>query len=478
MTALKKTVRGFPLGGNVGYRALKRSAKRKAQGIPANQNFPFLQTPKRLADFGRRNPLARMHMPIRQPLPQPLGWTKAIRGVLPFGLAFGLAEYAYEVYSRRNGRKPIVPGGWEWCVGPADCAGYTWVTPPYFASIGSCGLSACLGGQAAMSPGINPSQLYSHYVRNYDRGILPPRSVILGSVRKLPGADATVPYVAAPMVWEAPQVWVADPMLMPADWFAPQTRPIPYELIPARVDNPYRAPSERTETGPRSQPVPISAAGSHNPPWNTVARTYRRGVTPVDTLKMELPKPPKRGEKERKASVTRGAQNVLRVVENLTEAQDMLDAFYYALPKEYRPRGATPLQRDMLLLQYYEQVDLNKAIENVIKQQVGDMVFGMLGKGYGSAARRGNQIISGGWGGGDRRGLLSIAEQKAKSEEAKRRRLARREERIKREIFRSWKSPGGVLTYEQAAWNVDKRTDVWLKDQAAREAALVKVRLD
>lgn len=469
MTALKRMMTKAPRA----YRNYP-AVRRLTELPPLAPADVFRRIPKNYPRFGRRNPLDRMPFARKQPLPLPYGWARGIRGFLPYGIAFGLAEYAWDVYSRKEGRKPVLPPNWEWCVGPAtDCAGYTWVTAPYFAAIGSCGLSMCLGGQAAMSPGFVSGQVFAHYVRNYDRGKLPPRSVILGSARALTGAGGELPYVAAPVVWEAPNVWVADALLQPVDWFAPQPRAIPYHLIPRRQNNPDRAPSERTEVGP--DPLPKREPEVHRTRNTFMAFTPVVGGPPVITRDDENPKRRKR-EKERKAKMSKGLAMMMAAANAATEAADAVEAIYKALPADITKRAwidnggneLTPQQQAALVYKHYDQVDLSQAAANLIVNQWEDMLIGRINSANRPLAQQMRSLVTAGFGAGQRQGLQKLAMAKIKARERAKKREKRRAERIKREQFRQW-GHGRVLTDADAAAIVDARTDKWLSRVSKRK---------
>jgi hypothetical protein len=86
--------------------------------------------------------------------------------------------------------------------------------------------------------------------------------------------------------------------------------------------------------------------------------------------------------KERKIKTPRGAKLALTAVSNFTEALDGIDAFYWALPKAIRKDIFIRAQRDgghlgiddklAGLYRHFDQIDLDTAIDNLIKNQLQD----------------------------------------------------------------------------------------------------------
>ncbi len=199
--------------------------------------------------------------------------------------------------------------------------------------------------------------------------------------------------------------------------------PLPYREIPNRRPNPFLSPHEQPQWGPEGpwRPVaPLSApisphvavppdivVGVPAPPVPAVI-TLPGGTTVVPSLP-SVPAPPReppgRGERERKIRVRRNGvvQAVRGVVGQVTEFLDALDAFYGALPLHLRP-GYYPLhradgtvfyikrwnpsvrQRAEAVYRHFDQLDLNRLVYNVARNEVGDRLIGSAAQRLGETA--------------------------------------------------------------------------------------------
>lgn len=99
----------------------------------------------------------------------------------------------------------------------------------------------------------------------------------------------------------------------------------------------------------------------------------------------QLDVPPPRGERERKAKLTRKGLSALRWlvqrgVNPFSEILDVVDALYQALPRELR-QARTAHQRIIAVVENWWRIDLEEAIEGLILNQLEDYIFGRLSRG-------------------------------------------------------------------------------------------------
>lgn len=156
------------------------------------------------------------------------------------------------------------------------------------------------------------------------------------------------------------------------------------EALPA-ID-PMTLPVNAVQPAPVS--APIGAAGLA-PNAEVIPRPARfprgRGRRPPKREK------PKKKTKERKLSTGAVAGRGLSIVINqLSEAIDYLDALYYALPRDVRERDgkdATPQRRALTLYQNMDEVDVGKAMLNLIANEIEDRAIGKAASGAGKLGR-------------------------------------------------------------------------------------------
>lgn len=175
---------------------------------------------------------------------------------------------------------------------------------------------------------------------------------------------------------------IGQPQPLPVPEPVPGVRPLP---VPVPVPLPYPQPGPNPQPGPVAPPVqvfPTPAPGRPNP-------------APKPS---HAPRPPTRGEKESKMTVMgQGAPIVLWAINAASETGDAIDAIWWALPAKYRTpptwngerwvkAGAAQQARD--LYQNYQHVNWEKAMKNLVANQVSDFVAGKMGRATGEASRR------------------------------------------------------------------------------------------
>lgn len=238
-----------------------------------------------------------------------------------------------------------------------------------------------------------------------------------------PGLDPTYPWPELKPVWEA--VPMPHPMIRPYPasnpWAQPQGLPLPMP-IPAPApwarprQKPEFMPGEHTYSGPRPAPRP-----RNNP---TVM--VRGAPSPASQSGTNIrPRPPGPGVKERKMTIRIGGAAGW-IINGITEGIDFIDALHDALdenckakpkwksgdrPGFGKPRAgeqsghwrtaaggarvygywqaSTPLERAEAVYKNIECLNLGKAFQNLLHEQLEDFAYGQLGRKLGQGASRG-----------------------------------------------------------------------------------------
>ena len=140
--------------------------------------------------------------------------------------------------------------------------------------------------------------------------------------------------------------------------------------------------------------LPRPAPGIYEKPVNTVAEakwpqpgkvTYPFVVVAPPTVTNAIRRPPGKYVKERKLRAVSGA--ILGAVglasgiyEDAKFAQDILDAWYNALPKYLKEPGLRPDQKALALYRNYDKIDLQKAILGVVIAAAGEKAGAYIDK--------------------------------------------------------------------------------------------------
>lgn len=237
---------------------------------------------------------------------------------------------------------------------------------------------------------------------------------------------------------------------------APQA--IPHSLLPLRQQNPDRIPGYRWEAGnkapsantrdlsayffPRSELSDLSDVAPNRPVLNdgevvsgpTIVVDDRSAVHKIDNpAKQPHPvhPPPKNTRtnktKERKARIYVNGR-VFGLLGHLTEGIDLIKALHDALPyqcrksrywdaKAHRHRWSKTSHKPQRMLadiyKCYEHMDMQKALHNVIANQVDDWLYGKVGSKQAKANRLHNRVIGFGAGGTNQR--VSVSNDQLKS---------------------------------------------------------------
>ena len=237
---------------------------------------------------------------------------------------------------------------------------------------------------------------------------------------------ATSPGVASPRWVAGPNRWLADysyyggldlPFPPLGHWFSGkqtwlspvgQTQPAQHWTIPwikpqtfPRVEpQPLELPMFRPMSRPVSSPMPAQAPKAvpwaliplQRPLWrDSKTENHVRGplprVRPQARTRPARPRPPGPKTRERKALATGGLNGIKKLINFVTESLDALNALYKALPADLRRklfmdsgRYMTPQDKIAALWKNYDQIDLNKAVLNLIMENLQDKWIGKFAK--------------------------------------------------------------------------------------------------
>lgn len=277
---------------------------------------------------------------------------------------------------------------------------------------------------------------------------------------------------AAPTPEEIPAIspWIApviDPFSTPIQQPMPEMPQLPYWALPLRVPNPWRSPHEQPQRG-YIAPTPLEVPNENPWPSPAVAPNPARWLAPVTVpplmpsapgvpgptitispkgeVKMEpppakppTPKPPGKGVVETKQAV-KGANTVWKLANANTEARDFIREVWKGIDprwraqknpqlwriKGWKPRGGTgskfagpktslptiqKMAKDIYDAALDGKMDWNKALDNVIKDQLQDYFYGKMGR---KAAEGNRKVQTGpygtrrptGWGSGPLHGQI------------------------------------------------------------------------
>lgn len=186
--------------------------------------------------------------------------------------------------------------------------------------------------------------------------------------------------------------YTPNPPLRPEE---PVPQPIPWSVIPY-VSNPGNWPQYReggnygvpapTYTSPPWEiviDIPVSPGGpgtnpGGSPDPGTNPNPGGQPVTPVRTNPRHIPRSrPPRGDKEKKTRAKNAA--VLGFIGGslgaLSEANDVIDALYEALPREYQS-GGNFVDRAHDVLEHFDHIDAAQAIQNLVLNELEDRAIG------------------------------------------------------------------------------------------------------
>lgn len=181
--------------------------------------------------------------------------------------------------------------------------------------------------------------------------------------------------------------WIA-PGLTPAYEYMPIIAPV----APPRWITPHLNPLPLSPQTREAGPVPERKFDVH-PNWRIDVRVRNDGRGAVRVKEKPDPnpnarnQPRRRDEKERKKDVPSRVRAALgRVAAGYSEANDFVESLWKALPahvrRQYRWRSGTgPWVRARAVAENFDEIDWDKAIENLISNEIEDRLVGRsLGK--------------------------------------------------------------------------------------------------
>ena len=196
--------------------------------------------------------------------------------------------------------------------------------------------------------------------------------------------------------------YALDPFALPVYEFAPQAEPVPYRLQPRRIRNPMRY--YQYEAG-----YDLPAENPGDVPDEVVP------IWPVDPNPEPTPhdRPPGRGNRDRKSAARNGAgvrvglKLIKYGVNPVSEAIERLDAVWKALPLKDRTmekgKATSPQQKALDIYNHWRDLDVGKAILNLVANEMSDMGYGMVGRALAKSVKKNpywwsfHGLQSGGW---------------------------------------------------------------------------------
>lgn len=201
-----------------------------------------------------------------------------------------------------------------------------------------------------------------------------------------------------------------DAFSLPISAPGPEPFKMPWPLAPYRTANPTRSPNEQTWRGPRPRPrprftyppalddIPIFARSVPGLPGDTlITRAQRpRPGRKQQTGRVVRPgrfqkrKPPGARTKERKFVLSKG-NIVVRLIGKTTELAELFEELYKAIPWEIRKnlRPKTRFDKAKAVYRHFLDIDIPRAVENLIKNEIEDRFYGGFGKLAGRGKRAG-----------------------------------------------------------------------------------------
>lgn len=205
-------------------------------------------------------------------------------------------------------------------------------------------------------------------------------------------------YMPAIRMPVAPIFWPFTPDELPIAQPMPEMKPIPFVEVPARVGQGFPQEFQRgyalptyNQQRPYVPPLTDFVGDPDENEGRIVPVPHPSGpVGPgrPGTPGVVIPVPPGPGEKEKKIRMHSAGVIALRFVNIVSEAVDFMDALYWALPKKYTSSRHNGSQRAQILYQHLDEVDWNKALQNVAINEFQDRILGAAGKRIGELSRK------------------------------------------------------------------------------------------
>ena len=401
---------------------------------PTPKREPVVRQPRKLPPGpGTRSPPRPINPHYRNPpSPLPLGFGRARGAVyemprLRIGSPWGLVKAVKPLLPMFDPSSPTVvtlPSGWSWCKGPVDpalpdCSPFpptSWATKPWL-SPGTCLLNVPLYGQGgtvlpdvpAAEDFIWPFDNEYYAQRAYvDCNLTTTHTVVFGVAQRMAGTE--VPWVDPGTRWNPRNITpdsygygVPDTFVSP---HVPRPEPgkTPYASIPNIQPSELGPLSERTTRG-------YDITGTLGPADQVLPGQPAPQPQLPPGVQNHVPKPPGPGVKERKIKLQGTLKAIYHLAQWVTEAQDGLQAAYYAIPVSIRGKQhRSPGEMDLFVYRHWQQVDIKKFIDNILNNEFQDFIYGGLGQARGKALRKLGVFPYTSW---DTPGLLSYTRQGA-----------------------------------------------------------------
>lgn len=186
------------------------------------------------------------------------------------------------------------------------------------------------------------------------------------------------------------------PELLPSGVPGLDPAPIPHPLIPGRVPNPNRSPTEQSDWG---NDVPPLIPAPEVPTPGVIVLPTPGNPTPEPSQQPQpetpFPSPPATTRTRERKVILAVAGVPARIVSAATETKDVIDAFWAAMPEQFQRahkfrygRLTRPHEKALLIWENLDELDIGAAITNLAWEQLEDMAYGRLGKLQARAARK------------------------------------------------------------------------------------------
>lgn len=290
----------------------------------------------------------------------------------------------------------MIPAGWS-VTGFQKISDCSSLSINWQAETGS--VSSCLTLQAGGSPlgtPVGSSTSHVHLANRQDLGGFF-RWASVQVWQRVDTGPQSVIQTLVPGQLSRPQI-VLDPLLVPPGSFV-DPAPVPYSLIPLLDGVGLSAGSERSFSG---QPSLERQLAGYARPSKLLEITVNSDGSidkgpPTNGVHLDLPPGP--GVKEKKSATARAlGQAVGAFMDVTSEGKEILDILYESLPKYTKIKsgaGGNPFLRAKTLFLHADEIDLSKAIPDLIWNHYSDKVigraFGAVSKGSVRMAERGDE---------------------------------------------------------------------------------------
>ena len=356
----------------------------KAPPLPANDNFP--------KEIGKAVALQAGKFALRQVAPRLvpwLGWGLTALDIAQFAWRYYHAHHQTGVNAREKGYMP----GWTL---QADCGDHggsvQWGQRSQYDLV--CGTKSFIAASntnpnsgigSVIINGVTFRQQIRWTASTFGFGFCtggwPSQYWTKPSFLTQPATNPVRPYFIAPNLTPNPEPRL-DPMSNPVQQPQPRANP-KLRPLPRVRPNPWRSPVEQPQRGP--SPVP---------PVGTGVRVVARPGGVTHEAVPPVRRPPKDGDREKKLKTNIPDGVVRKIIDNVTEWKDLVDAIYGGLPAKLRGSlywqglASNPEERAYSIWLYWDQIDWTIALRNIVENEIEDAIVGGIGK----LARKTNQL--------------------------------------------------------------------------------------